>query len=80
MSWLGFINFAILQWFGVRLSVVYTLADGVSLRDAESHRWKAPYWERHAFAWLRWVWPLTGWWGEYRWIRKPQWLRAWDAS
>lgn len=22
------------------------------------------------WTWLRWVWPLTGWWSDYRWIAR----------
>jgi hypothetical protein len=70
VTWLGLLNFLLLQWLGVRLQVAFQ-------REALSGpmgRW----WSRYAPArpaavsWslLRWVWPLTGWWSDYRWIAR----------
>jgi hypothetical protein len=86
MTPLGLLNFLVLQWFGVRLGRVFewTESDGVRitaqpmdqrsdgqiagiaagpghLRDRGARtRWTI----------LRWVWPLTGWWSDYRWIAR----------
>lgn len=61
MTWLGILNFALFQWFGVRLARVIERR-----READRQlvlvRWAV----------LRWIWPLTGWWSAYRWItRRP---------
>ena len=53
MSWLGVLNFLVLQWFFVRLAGV---------RDAKTGKqigWK----------WLKGIVPLTGWWGSYYSVR-----------
>lgn len=65
---LGLLNFLVLQWFGVRLARVYrkqfvTMHIGLDVplyRDMEPIGWRV----------LRWVWPLTGWWSDYRWIAR----------
>ena len=74
---IGILNFIVLQWFGVRLhraedhGRVWVLArrslrsgemittDDIDLTSA-----------RPVYAWslLRWVWPLTGWLSDHRWI------------
>ena len=60
-SWLGTLNFLVLQWFGVRLARVY---QRVLVGDH-------PSCFRHVrWTLVRWVWPLTGWWSDYRWISK----------
>lgn len=46
--------------FGVRLARVTRVIVG-----AES-AWIVPV----GWKWLRWVWPLTGWWSDYRWIAR----------
>lgn len=66
-SWLGTLNFAVLQWLGVRLVQGW---DPTAVTPGASGRW----WSSFAPArptpieWhlLRWVWPLTGWWCAYR--------------
>jgi hypothetical protein len=78
---LGLLNFLVLQWFGVRLArgtltvsgvggnlpgdrVVWTSCGGSQrcrVRDATTLEW---------WTLLRWVWPLTGWWSDYRWIAR----------
>lgn len=82
MTPLGLLNFVVLQWFGVRLCASFEpelVCEVVVQGDfpaAPVGRW----WSRFApppgvpVSWslLRWVWPLTGWWSDYRWIaRRP---------
>ena len=50
--WLGPLNFLLLQWFGVRLAAVLERRDGPVI----------------GWMLLRWVFPLTGWWSDFRWI------------
>jgi hypothetical protein len=67
VSWLGLLNFLVLQWFGVRLARVVrkefvTMHIGLDLplyRDV-TVGWKL----------LRWVCPLTGWWSDFWWIAR----------
>lgn len=62
MSWLGYLNFVVLQWFGMRLARVMQ-------QDFEPHLGTCkPY--QVGWKLLRWVWPLTGWWSDYRWIAR----------
>jgi hypothetical protein len=57
MSTLGLLNFLVLQWFGVRLVHVRQRVLFGDAPDCFRHvRWSL----------LRWVWPLTGWWSDYR--------------
>lgn len=49
LRWFGWLNFLILQWFGVRLARIADGADGRTL----------------GWTWLRWVMPLSGWWFPY---------------
>lgn len=86
MSWLGLLNFVVLQWFGVRLARVTeqcqrvlpggsvtimnchasgditAISVGRQVEVEETTGWKL----------LRWVWPLTGWWSDYRWIGRAR--------
>lgn len=90
MTWLGFLNFLVLQWFGVRLARCQTQIDNLNMHGFPSYRGQAimlsdsnrqlrrvrvvhlttttltVQW----FSLLRWVWPLTGWWSNYRWIAR----------
>lgn len=77
LTWLGALNFIVLQWFGVRLAKCYEnrqrfvrathlshLPDGsISLGYQCDH-------ERVfvGYRLLRWIVPLTGWWSDFRWI------------
>jgi hypothetical protein len=61
MTWLAVLNFVVLQWFGVRLGAVRQRAlCGDHPRCYRHVRWIL----------LRWVWPLTGWWSDFRWIAR----------
>lgn len=67
---LGVLNFLLLQWFGVRLQAEF---DREAWLKGPRGRWWAsdvPRTGRIGWSLLRWVWPLTGWWGRYRWIAK----------
>lgn len=73
MSPLGLLNFLVLQWFGVRLARCMRIQGGYDFEVCNplDHRVTA---ERIpvGWTWLRWVWPLTGWWSDYRFIvRRP---------
>lgn len=52
MGWLGWLNFVVLQWFGVRLARVRT--------------WKVGYGHKYRYHWMTRILPLTGWWSDYR--------------
>ena len=79
MSWLGILNFVVLQWFGVRLARVMAIeqtdrrvvsvdivAGGISVGGtAREGRRVQVGWKL-----LRWIVPLTGWWSDYRWIAR----------
>lgn len=61
MTWLGLLNFVVLQWFGVRLARVrQRILVGDHPSCFRHVRWTL----------LRWVWPLTGWWSDYRWVAR----------
>lgn len=71
MTPLGLLNFLVLQWFGVRLCASYD--EKLLAVDAiRPGRWWSPYAPPRgvgvSWSLLRWVWPLTGWWSDYRWI------------
>jgi len=66
MSPLGLLNFLVLQWFGVRLARI-TCPNCERLR---THVWSYRCPEHARATVLRWIWPLTGWWSDYRWIAK----------
>ena len=55
---LGFLNFYILQWFFIRLARVGYI-------DMEDGKFKQTGWQ-----WLKGVYPLTGWWNDYKWRKK----------
>lgn len=63
MTWVGWVNFIVLQWFGLRLTRIlagHKDEPGGTQAAARTIGW----------ATTRWVWPLTGWWSDYRWIRR----------
>lgn len=79
MTWLGLLNFFVLQWFGVRLARCYENRQTnlrpmhVSLMPDGSFdtAWQCDV-ERVCvgYRWFYWIWPLTGWWSDFRWIAK----------
>lgn len=85
MTLVGWINFLVLQWFGVRLARTYRklpvgVVQTVALRmivegqivTTNDVREVGPVRVPHGWKLLRWVWPLTGWWSDFRWIaRRP---------
>ena len=68
-TWLDTLNFFVLQWFGVRLERVMATKEPP---PGVARGFRRP---KVQIGWcvLRWVWPLTGWWGtRYRYIaRRP---------
>lgn len=79
MTWLGALNFVVLQWFGVRLARVVAFRQRVGaivnatlIDRSVSIASQSQVGERVTVGWklLRWVWPLTGWWNDYRWIAR----------
>lgn len=82
MSGLGLLNFVVLQWFGVRLARVTQLrerADDLVGPMILKLGWiTQEHYDRVAlhpvtvgYCWIRWVWPLTGWWSSYWYIKRP---------
>lgn len=74
---LGLLNFLVLQWFGVRLArrtvtEQYVVEPDVATMNATWGYAMPRRLTREVQRWtlLRWVWPLTGWWSEYRWIAR----------
>jgi hypothetical protein len=75
---LGVLNFLLVQWFGVRIarSMEWTEDDGTQVTVLGQHEQSlgrvvdivAKRGGRTRWFLVRWVWPLTGWWSEYRWI------------
>ena len=59
-TWIGFLNFLILQFLGMRLVRISVIND----RGIEVHR------EHHVFGWVL---PFTGWWGLYV-CFGPEWM------
>jgi hypothetical protein len=62
-SLLGLLNWCVLQWFGVRLQRHEQVDDEPCPKcfALTTRRW---------YTLKRWVWPLTGWWSDYRWIAR----------
>ena len=73
-SWLGYLNFFILQWVFIRLTKykeinefqftkVSLCNEGLSVGGIiKKSKWK--------FRILKWILPLTGWWNDYKYINK----------
>lgn len=69
-SSLGVFNFLVLQWFGVRLQAEF---DREAWLVGPRGRWwadDAPTAGPIAWSLLRWVWPFTGWWSQYRYVHR----------
>lgn len=71
-TWLGILNMGLLQWFGVRL--VRHVETVPAANVAEGGVGLGP---TVAFSILRWVWPLTGWWTDFRWFARRDYLYVW---
>jgi hypothetical protein len=71
VAWLGVLNFVVLQWFGVRLARVMELrmfaAEDIAANEVG---WIEMRPVTVGWRVMRWLWPLTGWWSDYRWIAK----------
>lgn len=52
-SWLGYLNFLILQWFFIRLAKVVDTKTQKTIR----------------YTWLIGIVPLTGWWNKYKYVK-----------
>jgi hypothetical protein len=73
-SWLGYLNFFLLQWVFIRLArykeinefqftEVSLCNEGLSVGGiVEKSKWK--------FRILKWILPLTGWWNDYKYINR----------
>ncbi len=59
-SLLGTLNFLVLQWLCVRLA-------SSGRMDHETHRFVHERWVV-----LRWIVPMTGWWSDYVYLRRPR--------
>jgi hypothetical protein len=58
-SWVGYLNFFLLQWFFVRLARVHEVHQNTkNIYMLKDQGWK----------FLRWIVPLTGWWNDYKYI------------
>ena len=85
MTWLGLLNFLVLQWFGVRLERACPVSTaGMHYGDGPLRfsftgmtppglRTDVDYYVGHPgrrFVVRRWILPLTGWMSDYRWIAR----------
>lgn len=76
---IGMMNFLVLQWFGVRVARVYVPGRMWFTARREVHAGQLvtdvdvdTSTGRPVLRWTlqRWVWPLTGWWSDFRWIAR----------
>jgi hypothetical protein len=54
LTWLGLLNFLVLQWFFIRLGRIIDIDSGNTI----------------GWTLIRWPLPLTGWWSDFRYLRK----------
>jgi len=75
-SWLGYINFFILQWFFIRLARYLPSGYKVDGIDIIEHEDGTYSYSQRAYKYylkykiLKWIVPLTGWWSDYKYIGK----------
>lgn len=75
IAWLGYLNFALLQWFGVRLVRHVETIPAADVAEGSVGVGLGP---TIGFSILRWVWPLTGWWTDFRFVgRRRDYLYVW---
>lgn len=78
ITWLAVLNFVVLQWFGLRLARVklppgvigYRVTRRVQAGELLTFSDVTGAGRCQWWTLLRWIWPLTGWWSDYRWIRR----------
>lgn len=69
LTWLGVLNFVVLQWFGVRLArTIWREEVPRYCYGSTTMVYTTDIFERRGWRLLRWIVPLTGWWSDYRWI------------
>ena len=74
-TWSGILNFLILQWFFVRLVKIKIVTEfGVQYFSMCDNKISpCGYGEiKKKYKWLLGVTPLTGWWGNYKYVRKDK--------
>lgn len=70
-TWLGALNFLVLQWFGVRLARhVLSVSPGYTCDAGGRIIGTGDIAVRLGWVWLGPVLPLSGWWGAYVWLRR----------
>lgn len=57
-TWLGNFNFIIMQWLFIRIGIVGKMVNGEFVQTG----WTL----------VRYPYPLTGWWNDYKWLYRPK--------